>query len=619
MKQTKQNKVKIPISLKLVSIFSVLVIVILVSITYMVSTIVRDDERKKAEENNLTINTRSAQTIENSILNAQANANGFFNTLLILESEEDYKKKAELLFEDYCQRNKSTVFLYSSDIGMNANAAFLKAHSDLSYTFTNWLDKNPGIKTSVSKGEFVIKNISPLFNQAIICILFPHYNSVTQKSDFVAVAFFVDDLAEILSTGSYNTSFLINKDGDVLIHAVEEKMLKGMNVSYLEAVQKIKATNTDKSQYLLPDENGERWFYAFNRIVGDMAVLTCVSEADVFEAINRTTYRIILLSIAVLFLSIIIIRFFSKTISRPIATLVDATKQIGAGNYELDLKPKTKDEIGFLTTNFMDMTEGLSERNRLMNTFTRFTNKYIAEKAAKGELKPGGERKNATIFFSDIRSFTALSEKLTPDEVVEFLNEYFARMCECVDKTNGIVDKFIGDAVMAVWGAPESAGSAEADAWNAVKAALMMRIALYHLNQKRIATGKNPIKIGCGINTGPIVAGQIGSEGHMNYTVIGDTVNLASRTEALNKPFATDILITENTYKLIKDKIIVEEMPGVHVKGKTDAIKMYAVVNAVGVRGPADVHEMREFLGWDEPNLSKVSTDEEEKKYKIDG
>ena len=205
------------------------------------------------------------------------------------------------------------------------------------------------------------------------------------------------------------------------------------------------------------------------------------------------------------------------------------------------------------------------------------------------------------------------------DELVEFLNEYFARMCECVDKTNGIVDKFIGDAVMAVWGAPETAGSQEADAWNAVKAALMMRIALYHLNQKRIANGKNPIKIGCGINTGPIVAGQIGSEGHMNYTVIGDTVNLASRTEALNKPFATDILITENTYKLIKDKVIVEEMPGVHVKGKTDAIKMYAVVNAVGVRGPADVHEMREFLGWDEPNLSKVSTDEEEKKYKIDG
>ena len=619
MKQTKQNKVKVPISLKLVSIFSILVIVILVSITAMVSTLVRDDEQKKAEENNLTINTRSAQTIENSILNAQANANGFFNTLLLLESEEDYKKKAELLFEDYCVRNPDTVFLYSSDIGMKANAAFLKAHSDLSYTFKNWLDKNPEIRKAVDKGEFVIKNISPLFNKAILCILFPHENPITQKSDFVAVAFYVDNLAEILSTGSYNTSFLINKDGDILIHAVEEKMLKGMNISYLEAVKKNKESKSDKSQYLLPDENGEKWFYAFNKIVGDMAVVTCVSEADVFEAINKTRYRIILISIAVLFLSILIIRFFSKSLTRPIATLVEATKQIGAGNYELALKPKTKDEIGFLTTNFMDMTAGLSERNRLMNTFTRFTNKYIAEKAAKGELKPGGERKDATIFFSDIRSFTALSEKLTPDEVVEFLNEYFARMCECVDKTNGIVDKFIGDAVMAVWGAPESAGSQEADAWNAVKAALMMRIALYHLNQKRIASGKNPIKIGCGINTGPIVAGQIGSEGHMNYTVIGDTVNLASRTEALNKPFATDILITENTYKLIKDKIIVEEMPGVHVKGKTDAIKMYAVVNAVGVRGPADVHEMREFLGWDEPNLSKVSTDEEEKKYKIDG
>ena len=103
----------------------------------------------------------------------------------------------------------------------------------------------------------------------------------------------------------------------------------------------------------------------------------------------------------------------------------------------------------------------------------------------------------------------------------------------------------------------------------------------------------------------------------MNYTVIGDTVNLASRTEALNKPFATDILITENTYKLVKDKIIAEEMPGVHVKGKTDAIRMFAVVNAKGVKGPKDIHELRKLLGWNEPNLDKVSTDEEEKKYKI--
>lgn len=619
MKKSKMNKVKFPISLKLVMLFSILVIAILVSLTYMVSTIVREDEQQKAEENNLTINTRTAQTVENALLNAQCNANGFVNTLLLFEDNEDFDEKTKVLFEDYYQRNSDVVFLYTTDIGMKSNPDFLKAHSDLSYTFEKWLNNNESVAKAAMKGEFVVKNISPLFNKPILCIIYNHFNSIKNKDDLIAVAFSVDNLAEILSTGSYNTSFLINKEGDILIHPSDEKMLKGINVSYLEAVKRIKESATDKSQYLLPDENGENQFYGFNHIVGDMYVVTCVSEADVFEAINRTTYRIILISIIVLFLSIIIIRFFSKTLTHPIGVLVDATKQISTGNYEIELSPKTKDEIGFLTSNFIDMTNGLSERNRLMNTFTKFTNKFIAEKASKGELKPGGERKNATIFFSDIRSFTALSEKLTPDEVVEFLNDYFARMCECIDKTSGIVDKFIGDAVMAVWGAPETAGSPEADAWNAVKAALMMRIALYHINQKRIKNGKNAIKIGCGINSGPIVAGQIGSEGHMNYTVIGDTVNLASRTEALNKPFATDILITENTYNLVKDKIIAEEMPGVHVKGKTDAIRMFAVVNAVGVRGPADIHEMREFLGWDEPNLNKVNIDEEEKKYKIDG
>ena len=245
----------------------------------------------------------------------------------------------------------------------------------------------------------------------------------------------------------------------------------------------------------------------------------------------------------------------------------------------------------------------------------------------KGELALGGETKNVTVFFSDIRSFTAISEKLEPYEVVEFLNDYMTRMVECVSNTHGVVDKFIGDAIMGVWGAPVSQGNVSLDALNCVRAALMMRHSLMEFNRGRGGDKKPIIKIGCGINTGPVVAGQIGSSSRMEYTVIGDAVNFASRTEALNKPLGTDILITENTYELIKEHVVVEEMPSVTVKGKEKPVKIFAVVNmprvtdipGAGPEGPKTMAEVRTLLGIPTPDFAKVNVNEDEKKFKIQG
>ena len=198
-------------------------------------------------------------------------------------------------------------------------------------------------------------------------------------------------------------------------------------------------------------------------------------------------------------------------------------------------------------------------------------------------------------------------------------------ICVCVNDTHGVVDKFIGDAVMAVWGAPTSAGSPKEDALNCIRAALRMRAALIVFNKDRGGNKKPIIRIGCGINTGPVVAGQIGSKKRMEYTVIGDAVNVASRTEALNKPFATDILITENTYNLVKDEVSVEEMPPVMVKGKETPLRMFAVINmpketnipGAGEKGPLSLAQVREILGIAAPNLEEVNVNEDEKKYKI--
>ncbi len=149
-----------------------------------------------------------------------------------------------------------------------------------------------------------------------------------------------------------------------------------------------------------------------------------------------------------------------------------------------------------------------------------------------------------------------------------------------------------------------------------------MRVALYKLNKNRKQEniGNPPIKIGCGINTGIVTAGQIGSDLRMEYTVIGDPVNLASRVEALNKPLGTDILITEDTWNMVKEQNIVEEMPPVTVKGKEKPVRLFAVVNLVSVpQGPKTLAEVRKLLGIKPPDISKADVNAEEHKYKIGG
>jgi adenylate cyclase len=374
-------------------------------------------------------------------------------------------------------------------------------------------------------------------------------------------------------------------------------------------------------QRLYTGEDGRRYFGAFTKLsLANAAVITNIDYEVVFEGVRATTRRNIYLTAAVLLAAVIFIRIFSKTISNPLRVLTGAAEQIEGGRFDIALKPKTRDEIGALTVSFDRMAGALG-------IFGRFTNREIAVRAMRGEIKPGGLPKHGTIFFSDIRDFTAKSENFTKEfgddasnRIVYWLNDYLTRMVDCVEKTDGVVDKFIGDAVMAHWGTAYSSGSATEDAFNCVKAALMMRAALFKMNRGRKAgdPGNPPIRIGCGINTGIVTAGQIGSEQRMEYTVIGDPVNLASRTEALNKPLGTDILITENTWELVGNRFVTEEMPPVTVKGKEKPVRLFAVVKLKGVGGqPETLAELRKLLGIKPPDLNAAAAGAEEKKYKI--
>ncbi|MGE3633634.1 MAG: adenylate/guanylate cyclase domain-containing protein [Sandaracinaceae bacterium] len=211
--------------------------------------------------------------------------------------------------------------------------------------------------------------------------------------------------------------------------------------------------------------------------------------------------------------------------------------------------------------------------------FQRLLSPAIAQQVIEGkvEVKKGGEERNTTVFFSDIRGFTPMSESRSAQDIVDMLNEYFERMVEVIFKYEGTLDKFVGDEIMALFGAPVSH---EDDAVRAVKTALEMRGVLAQFNAERIAAGQPEVKIGIGINTGHCVAGYLGSSKALEYTVIGDTVNTGARLCSIAK--AGEIIISENTYNAVRDFVDVIELPPTQVKGKSQALKIYNVVGEKG-------------------------------------
>lgn len=219
---------------------------------------------------------------------------------------------------------------------------------------------------------------------------------------------------------------------------------------------------------------------------------------------------------------------------------------------------------------------GEKERREITHLFSKYVSADVLGEMLKdpAAVKLGGEEKEVTVLFSDIRGFTTLSEKMAPQELVRALNRYFSRMSEQIIAHRGVLDKYIGDAIMAFWGAPLE-DSEQAD--HALEAAFGMARELEALNRELRVLGDPEIKIGIGLYTGPAVAGNIGSEFRFNYTIIGDTVNVASRLEGLTKEYQTTLIIGESTKNKIKKDTPFTFLGETTVKGRKEPVRIYTV------------------------------------------
>jgi adenylate cyclase len=218
------------------------------------------------------------------------------------------------------------------------------------------------------------------------------------------------------------------------------------------------------------------------------------------------------------------------------------------------------------------------EKKYIRSTFSKFVSKSVVDELLKhpDKLKLGGEKKILTVLFSDIRGFTSISERLTPEELVEHLNVYLQEMTELVFKYQGTLDKYVGDEIMAFWGAPIPF---EDHALQACRSAIEQMDKLHELNRAWEAEGKPSLNIGIGLNTGPMVVGNMGSASRMDYTLMGDNVNLGARLEGTNKVYKTNIIISENTYEHVKEHVIVRELDLIRVKGKEQPVVIYELID----------------------------------------
>ena len=270
-------------------------------------------------------------------------------------------------------------------------------------------------------------------------------------------------------------------------------------------------------------------------------------------------------------------QYFMAGIQRPLNGLLEKMEKVASGDYGVKSRIYYSDEVAHLKAGFNAMLDGLREREVLRETFGRYVSIEIARELLKGrKINLGGEEVEAAVMFCDIRSFTPLSERLSPPELVEFLNAYFAAITPAIAQQRGVINKFIGDAVMAVYTPQLGSSDYAADA---VRSAIGMRRALAEFNAS--FGGDNKVRFGIGIQVGSLVAGNVGTASRLEYTFIGDTVNIASRLEAKTKDFNTDILVTKNVMDMCAGKISgaeFESVGSVPLKGKAEPLELYKVL-----------------------------------------
>jgi len=313
----------------------------------------------------------------------------------------------------------------------------------------------------------------------------------------------------------------------------------------------------------------------FQNVTVGYAMVT-FSQAGMEQSLRQSIHAIIGATILIILLGIAMAFALGKRIYEPIDQLVDASRAIGNGEYKFRFKERRDDELGQLMSAFNDMAEGMLEKSQVMDALSRYVSPGVAKEilANLNEVELSGKRIDGTVIFADIAGFTQIAEEIGPEEIVSILNKYFSLITRACELNHGMVDKYLGDGIMLVFGAPQPD---ENHRFHAISCALLMQQLVDHENAQREQHGLFPIKFKIGINSGLMLAGNMGSRERMEYTVVGDAVNLASRLCSISN--SGQIVISKDLYQHpnVEERVIAGEYQSIHLRGIREPVSSYIV------------------------------------------
>lgn len=283
----------------------------------------------------------------------------------------------------------------------------------------------------------------------------------------------------------------------------------------------------------------------------------------------------------------------ARRITQPVTRLGEAAREIGRGNYAVRIGGIGGDEIGELGLAFDRMAEGLAERDRMRGLLAKMASTEVVEQLLDGRIASGGEEREVTVMFVDIRDFTGQVERLAPQQSLQMLNAFLTVVTDTIQVHGGVVDKYLGDGAMALFGAPVTRPD---DASRAVACALAIRDEVAELEATLAAKGLPRLQLAVGLNTARVLAGNIGSPTRLNYTVLGDGVNVASRLEGLTRRYDVQIVVGESTREMVRN-VVYRELEKVRVRGRTGALRAFEPLAREGGLTP---HELVTLAQWHE-------------------